>query len=168
MKSKITSIIKRVVRENHQLDELRTAVTPLDRLRSLISGATRRDRIGKEFAAKKQPQAKSPGLKPRNIKPDEVRKDNKKVNFADTVKDQENVSKPIADKIVAKGSQNNLNESYDSFNIEKPAGYGTFMTAEDMGITIQGAFAHHPSVVKEMYRRRTKRKRKNGVVFTNN
>lgn len=167
MKTKITSIIKRIVREGRQLDELRTAVTPLDRLRSLISGATRRERIGKQFAAEKQPEEKSPGLKPRNIKPDEVRKDNKKVNFPDTIKDKE-----IADKIFnkkdVKESQNNLNESYDSFNIEKPAGYGTFMTAEDMGITIQGAFAHHPSVVKEMYRRKTRRKRKNGVVFTNN
>ena len=167
MKNKITSIIKRVVRENHRLDELRTAVTPLDRLRSLISGATRRDRIGKEFAAEKQPEEKSPGLKPRNIKPDEVRKDNKKINFGDTVKDKE-ITDKIFNKKDVKESEHNLNESYDSFNIEKPAGYGTFMTAEDMGIKIQGAFAHHPSVVKEMYRRRTKRKRKNGVVFTNN
>lgn len=167
MKSKITSIIKKVVRESRQLGELRTAVTPLDRLRSLVSGATRRQRIGKEFAASKQPEEKSPGLKPRNIKPDEVRRDNKKVNFPDTIKDKE-ITDKIFNKKDVKESQSNLNESYDSFNIEKPAGYGTFMTAEDMGITIQGAFAHHPSVVKEMYRRKTRRKRKNGVVFTNN
>ena len=39
-----------------------------------------------------------------------------------------------------------LTESYDSFNIAKPTGYGTFMTAADLGIKIQGGFAHHPSV----------------------
>ena len=43
-----------------------------------------------------------------------------------------------------------LTESYDSFNIVKPAGYGTFMTAADLGIKIQGGFAHHPSVQKQI------------------
>lgn len=43
-----------------------------------------------------------------------------------------------------------LTESYDSFNIAKPTGYGTFMTAADLGIKIQGGFAHHPSIQKQI------------------
>ena len=43
-----------------------------------------------------------------------------------------------------------LIESYDSFNIVKPAGYGTFLTAADLGIKIKAGFAHHPSVEEEI------------------
>jgi hypothetical protein len=46
-----------------------------------------------------------------------------------------------------------LTESYDSFNIAKPTGYGTFMTAADLGIKIQGGFAHHPSVQNQIMER---------------
>jgi hypothetical protein len=46
-----------------------------------------------------------------------------------------------------------LTESYDSFNIAKPAGYGTFMTAADLGIKIKGGFAHHPTVEEEIEKR---------------
>lgn len=49
--------------------------------------------------------------------------------------------------------ESSLNESYDSFNIAKPAGYGTFMTAADLGIKIQGGFAHHPSVQRQIMER---------------
>ena len=37
----------------------------------------------------------------------------------------------------------------ESLQIEKGAGYGTFMTAADLGIKFSGAFKHHPSVVEE-------------------
>ena len=43
-----------------------------------------------------------------------------------------------------------LTESYDSFNIAKPAGYGTFLTAADLGIKKKAGFAHHPSVEEEI------------------
>jgi hypothetical protein len=43
-----------------------------------------------------------------------------------------------------------LTESYDSFNIAKPAGYGTFLTAADLGIKIKAGFAHRPSVDEEI------------------
>lgn len=49
-----------------------------------------------------------------------------------------------------KESTDHLNES---FNIAFPAGAGVMLTAKDLGINIQGGFAHHPSVVDEMRRR---------------
>ena len=139
---KISKIIARVIKENRQpLDEVRTALKPKYREKSLRSGNERRNRVGDEFAAFDPPVEKSPGRKPRNIKPDEARKTNKKIIF-DPKKDKKNI-----------------NESYD-FMIEKPTGYGTFMTAKDLGIKFESAFEHHPSVVKELYRRKTRRKRK--------
>jgi len=45
-------------------------------------------------------------------------------------------------------------ESYDQLNIAKPSGYGTFMTAADMGIKIRAGFALHPSVEKEIEERK--------------
>lgn len=49
-----------------------------------------------------------------------------------------------------KESTEDLNES---FNIAFSAGVGVALTAKDLGINIQGGFAHHPSVVDEMNRR---------------
>lgn len=66
------------------------------------------------------------------------------------------INRKVNDKIVGMyaGDTNKnkkaLTESYDSFNIAKPAGYGTFLTAADLGIKIQGGFAHHPSVQKQI------------------
>lgn len=134
MAKRILSIIKKVVRENLDLNEVRTAITPETREKSLISGQSRRNRVGDEFAAYNPPDEKSPGLKPRNIKPDEARKVNKKVQFKES-----------------------LDESYD-FNIVKPSGYGTFLTAKEIGIQFQSAFEHHPSVVEEIKKRNRKKK----------
>lgn len=142
---KKSTIIKRVIRENN-LNELRTARSWTDHIRSLLAGLARKERVGREDAAFVQRPEKSVGKKPRKILPPEAKKTNKKIEFPDDRKD--------------KKEQKSLNESYDSFNIEKPAGYGTFMTAQDMGIKIQSAFEHHPTVIKELYRRKTKTKNK--------
>lgn len=42
-----------------------------------------------------------------------------------------------------------LNESYD-FNIVKPSGFGTFLTASDLGIKANPGFHLHPSVEEEL------------------
>lgn len=48
--------------------------------------------------------------------------------------------------VIAKEEVEALDES---LQIEKGAGYGTLMTAADLGIEFSGAFKHHPSVVEE-------------------
>jgi hypothetical protein len=49
---------------------------------------------------------------------------------------------------------NSMNESLnESFNIAYAAGVGVTLTASDLGMKTQGAFALHPSVVEEMKRR---------------
>lgn len=154
-KYQISSIIARVIRENNeQLNELRTALDDTYRKKSLLSGNERRNRIGRENAAFNPPPEKSHGKLPRNIKPDEARKRNVKVTFSEPDPSQLAIIDPMADK-----KKKMMNESYE-FMIEKPTGYGTFMTAKDLGIKMQSAFEHHPTVSKELYRRRTRRKRK--------
>lgn len=46
-------------------------------------------------------------------------------------------------------SKKAISESY-SLNIEKPTGYGTFLTAKQLGIHFEGAFALHPTVENEL------------------
>jgi hypothetical protein len=66
---------------------------------------------------------------------------------------KQNPNRKANDKIVgmyagdSSKNENALSESYE-FNIAKPAGYGTFLTAGDLGIAIKGSFAHHPTVVE--------------------
>ena len=103
------------------------------RLKSINSGLTRRNRVSKEYAAYKQPQQKSPGLKPRNERSQYGSKHNVSLELSSY-----------------EHSGNALNESYDSFVIAKRTGYGTFMTAQDLGIKIKGGFSHHPSVEEEI------------------
>lgn len=38
----------------------------------------------------------------------------------------------------------------ESFEIAKPTGLGTVLTAADLGIKVQGGFAHHPTVLEQM------------------
>ena len=66
---------------------------------------------------------------------------------------EKNPSSKIKPVIVdSYNSTKQLVESYD-LNIAKPAGYGTFMTAKDMGIKIKAGFALHPSVEEEIEER---------------
>ena len=130
------SLIKRIIREN-QLSEGRFSSSWVSRLRSLISGETRKQNYSKQWAASLQPPEKSPGLKPRNERSQYASKRNDSLRFKD---DENKVKKEEA----------SLQESYNSFNIAKPAGYGTFMTADDMGLKIKAGFAHHPSVEEEI------------------
>ena len=106
----------------NELNEVKTAKDWIYRLKSILSGITRKNRVGKEDAAFIERPAKSPAFKPRKQK-----------SPASKTNSSLNLQKPIT-------------ESYDSFNVVKPVGYGAFMTAKDLGIKIQGGFAHHPSV----------------------
>jgi hypothetical protein len=112
--------------KQNSLEEGNMAKKWIYRLKSIISGNTRRRRIGREFAAFDQPLEKSVGLKPRQQK-----------TFA---------SKTNASLLTQEFEHNSLNEAYDSFNVVKAAGYGTFMTARDLGIKIKAGFEHHPTV----------------------
>jgi len=112
--------------KQNPLEEGNMAKKWIYRLKSIISGNTRRQRIGREFAAFDQPLEKSVGLKPRKQK-----------TFA---------SKTNASLLTQEFEHNSLNETYDSFNVVKAAGYGTFMTARDLGIKIKAGFEHHPTV----------------------
>ena len=112
--------------KQNPLEEGNMAKKWIYRLKSIISGNTRRRRIGREFAAFDQPPEKSVGLKPRKQK-----------TFA---------SKTNASLLTQEFEHNSLNEAYDSFNVVKAAGYGTFMTARDLGIKIKAGFEHHPTV----------------------
>ena len=94
-----SKIIKKVIREN-QLDEGRFSDSWVTRRRSLRSGQTRKDRFGKYWASGDQPEEKSVA-KPRSERSQYANKRNKKIEYK---------------------NQDDLNESYDSFNIVKPAG----------------------------------------------
>ena len=80
----------------------------------------------------------------------------------------EKIDKSDGNKIIAKGKKTGNNDLVrkgsfiknviakeevemldESLQIEKGAGYGTFMTAADLGMKFSGAFKHHPSVVEE-------------------
>jgi hypothetical protein len=52
-------------------------------------------------------------------------------------------------KHTKKGHAFESNELSESLQIEKGAGYGTFLTAADYGMKLQGAFQYHPSLVDE-------------------
>lgn len=57
-------------------------------------------------------------------------------------------------KAYKKDTPGQMNESLnESFNIAYAAGVGVTLTASDLGMKTQGAFALHPSVVEEMERR---------------
>jgi hypothetical protein len=112
--------------KQNSLEEGNMAKKWIYRLKSIISGNTRRRRIGREFAAFDQPPEKSVGLKPRQQK-----------TFA---------SKTNASLLTQEFEHNSLNEAYDSFNVVKAAGYGTFMTARDLGIKIKAGVEHHPTI----------------------
>lgn len=134
--------IKRIIDEK-KLSEGRFSSSPESHERSLISGLTRRINFAKQWAASLQPQQKSPGLKPRNERSQYGAKHNASLQF----KKDENKPKKI-------------NESYDSLNIAKPSGYGTLMTAQDMGIKMKAGFEHHPSVEEEIEELENKKKQK--------
>lgn len=53
-----------------------------------------------------------------------------------------------------KKDKNQISESY-SFKVEKPTGYGTLLTAKDIGIEFKGAFALHPTVESELKKCKT-------------
>lgn len=53
---------------------------------------------------------------------------------------------------------NDLNESYNSFLVDKPAGYGTFLTARELGILMKGGFEHHPDVQEAISCQKKKKK----------
>ena len=72
--------IKRVIREN-QLNEGRFSSSWITRLRSLISGGTRKSNFAKQWAATLQPTEKSPGLKPRNERSSFGAKHNRSLEF---------------------------------------------------------------------------------------
>jgi nicotinic acid mononucleotide adenylyltransferase len=131
-----SKIIKRVIRENN-LSEGRFSSSSTSHKRSLISGLTRRINFAKQWAASLQPTEKSPGLKPRNERSQYGAKHNASLQFK---KDENKVKK----------EEVSLEESFNDFKIAKSAGYGTFLTSKDMGINIQGAFAHHPSVEEQI------------------
>ncbi len=137
-----SSIIKRIIYEN-KLSEGRFSSSSESHQRSLISGLTRRINFAKQWAASLQPPEKSPGLKPRNERSQYGAKHNTSLEF----KKDENKSKKI-------------NESYDSFKIAKPTGYGSLLTAHDMGIKMKAGFAHHPSVEEEIEELENKKKQK--------
>ena len=84
-----------------------------------------------------QPTEKSPGLKPRNERSRYGAKHNASLQFK---KDENKVKK----------EEVSLEESFNDFKIVKSAGYGSFLMSKDMGINMQGAFAHHPSVEEEI------------------
>jgi len=139
------SLIKRIIREN-QISEGRFSSSWISRLRSLISGETRKQNFTKQWAASLQPAEKSPGLKPRNERSQYGAKHNKKIEFKS---DENKVEK----------EEVSLQESYDSFNIAKPSGYGSFMTAGDIGLKIKAGFAHHPSVEEAIQELENKKKK---------
>lgn len=57
-------------------------------------------------------------------------------------------------KAYKKDTPGQCNESLnESFNIQYAAGVGVTLTAGDLGMRTQGAFAYHPSVIEEMERR---------------
>ena len=145
IKESYNSLIKRIVREN-QVSEGRFSSSPISHNRSLISGLTRRINFGKQWAASLQPPEKSPGLRPRDERSQYASKRNESLKF----KDNENK---------VKKEEVSLRESYESFNIAKPAGYGTFMTADDIGLKIKAGFAHHPSVEEEIRELEDKKKK---------
>ena len=74
-------------------------------------------------------------------------------------------NKKVSDKIIGMyaGDTNKdktaLNEEYDTFLIDRPAGVGTFMTARDLGISTQGGYVHHPSVEEEIKCRKKQKKK---------
>jgi len=131
-----SGVIKRVIHEKH-LSEGRFSASPQSRVRSLISGETRKSNFSKQWAASLQPPEKSPGLKPRNERSSFGAKHNRSLEFK-------------TDENKVKKEEVSLQESYDDFKIAKAAGYGTFLTSRDIGINIKGAFAHHPSVEEEI------------------
>lgn len=135
--------IKRIIREN-QLNEGRFSSSWMSRLRSLISGGTRKGNFAKQWAASLQPPEKSPGLRPRDERSQYGAKHNASLRFK-------------GDENKMKKEETSLQESYDSFNIAKPAGYGTLMTANDMGLKIKAGFAHHPSVEEEIEEKENKK-----------
>jgi len=110
----------------NDLKEGKTALDWVYRYKSILSGLTRKIRVGKEDAAFIERPAKSPAFKPR--------------------KQKDPSSKINATLLNQEYDHNTINEGYDSFNIVKPAGYGTFLTAKDLGIKIKAGFEHHPSV----------------------
>lgn len=79
--SKSTIIILEMLRKK-TLTEVKFAKKFFWRIRSLISGFKRQDRIGKENAAFVQPPEKSVGKLPRNIKIDSTAKRNKNIIFS--------------------------------------------------------------------------------------
>jgi len=144
-----SKIIKKVIRENN-LSEGRFSASPVSHERSVISGLTRRMNFAKQWAASLQPQEKSPGLKPRNERSQYGSKHNSTLQFK---KDENKVKK----------EETSLQESHNSFNIEKPSGYGTFMTSNEIGLKMKAGFAHHPSVEEEIKRKEEKEKQINSV-----
>lgn len=132
----LSLLVKRIIREN-QVSEGRFSSSPRSRFRSLISGETRKSNFAKMWAASLQPPEKSPGLRPRDERSQYGAKHNASLQFK---KDENKVKK----------EETSLQESYSSFNIAKPAGYGTLMTANDMGLKIKAGFTHHPSVEEEI------------------
>jgi len=128
--------------EQNPLEEGNMAKKWMNRLKSIISGNTRRQRIGREFAAFDQPPEKSVGLKPRQQKTFASKTNARLIDVISNAI----LGRTIAGLLTQEFEHNSLNEAYDSFNVVKAAGYGTFMTARDLGIKIKAGFEHHPTV----------------------
>ena len=79
-------------------------------------------------------------------------------------------NKKINDKIIGMyaGDTNKdkaaLNEEYDTFLIDRPAGIGTFMTARDLGISTQGGYVHHPSVEEALCKKKRKKQQQSKII----
>jgi hypothetical protein len=133
-----TNIVKQTV--NKTVSEGKLASSWLSHLRSLLSGEERKSNFTKVWAAYNQPKEKSPGLTPRNIRSEYGAKHNAKLNLKNQVELPSNM----------------ISESYNELKIERATGYGTFLTAKDIGIKFQSAFEHHPSVEEELKKKNEK------------
>lgn len=73
------------------------------------------------------------------------------VTGASKVKTPQSITDPLTLNQEVEHNVPTINENKNiDFNIQKPSGIGTFMTARDMGMKIQGGFVLHPSVEEEL------------------
>lgn len=127
----IRRLAKRIVEEGF-IEEVRTAISPSDHLAARRAQETRgkKTRLRNNINFPKAPQGLPSSRLPKQLTP------------ASKIPSYTIDSFQHDDKHII--------ESYDSFNIVKPAGFGTLMTAKDLGIKIKAGFSHHPTVEEEI------------------